>query len=167
MPERCTDNPTLKTYCISHVCCCCSYLSCFFYAEKSLLMIAELPLPDTMFGQIFQMANYLFGAFSMSIILGQVVLFVISSFLYIYIFFLSFLHYHFAYFVHLFFFLIFVFLLFVFLTTVADLFFSSFFFNIFSKTPMETSNLKNEIIIIQIHTRIHAFICLKRMNRSQ
>ncbi|XP_039646829.1 cyclic nucleotide-gated cation channel beta-3 [Perca fluviatilis] len=48
-----------------------AYLSCFFYAEKSLLMIAELPLPDTMFGQIFQMTNYLFGAFFMSIILGQ------------------------------------------------------------------------------------------------
>ncbi|XP_035512408.1 cyclic nucleotide-gated cation channel beta-3-like [Morone saxatilis] len=47
------------------------YLSCFFYAEKSLLMIAELPFPDTMFGQIFQMTNYLFGAFFMSIILGQ------------------------------------------------------------------------------------------------
>ncbi|KAI9542819.1 hypothetical protein NQZ68_016123 [Dissostichus eleginoides] len=42
-----------------------AYLSCFFYAEKSLLMIAELPLPDTMFGQIFQMTNYLFGAFFM------------------------------------------------------------------------------------------------------
>lgn len=51
----------------------CSYLSCFFYAEKSLLMIAELPTPDSTFGQIFQMSNYLFGAFSMSIILGQVV----------------------------------------------------------------------------------------------
>lgn len=36
-------------------------------------MIAELPIPDSMFGQIFQMSNYLFGAFSMSIILGQVV----------------------------------------------------------------------------------------------
>nr|XP_019942829.1 PREDICTED: cyclic nucleotide-gated cation channel beta-3-like [Paralichthys olivaceus] len=48
-----------------------AYLSCFFYAEKSLLMIAELPFPDTMFGQIFQMTNYLFGAFFMSIILGQ------------------------------------------------------------------------------------------------
>ncbi|XP_010772718.1 cyclic nucleotide-gated cation channel beta-3-like, partial [Notothenia coriiceps] len=48
-----------------------AYLSCFFYAEKSLLMIAELPLPDTMFGQIFQMTNYLFGAFFMSTILIQ------------------------------------------------------------------------------------------------
>ncbi|XP_035475158.2 cyclic nucleotide-gated cation channel beta-3-like isoform X1 [Scophthalmus maximus] len=48
-----------------------AYLSCFFYAEKSLLMIAELPFPDTMFGQIFQMTNYLFGAFFMSIILVQ------------------------------------------------------------------------------------------------
>lgn len=65
---RAEDAPTLK------VCCCyLSYLSCFFYAEKSLLMIAELPFPDSMFGQIFQMSNYLFGAFSMSIILGQVV----------------------------------------------------------------------------------------------
>ena len=35
-------------------------------------MIAELPLPDSMFGQIFQMTNYLFGAFFMSIFLGQV-----------------------------------------------------------------------------------------------
>ncbi|KAM7370091.1 hypothetical protein PAMP_011374 [Pampus punctatissimus] len=48
-----------------------AYLSCFFYAEKSLLMIAELPFPDTMFGQIFQMTNYLFGAFFMSVMLGQ------------------------------------------------------------------------------------------------
>ncbi|XP_063768696.1 cyclic nucleotide-gated cation channel beta-3-like isoform X2 [Eleginops maclovinus] len=48
-----------------------AYLSCFFYAEKSLLMIAELPLPDTMFGQIFQMTNYLLGAFYMSIIVVQ------------------------------------------------------------------------------------------------
>ncbi|XP_074549705.1 cyclic nucleotide-gated channel beta-3-like [Halichoeres trimaculatus] len=48
-----------------------AYLSCFFYAEKSLLMIAELPVPDSMFGLIFQMTNYLFGAFFMSIILGQ------------------------------------------------------------------------------------------------
>uniref|UniRef100_A0A673CM60 Cyclic nucleotide-binding domain-containing protein n=1 Tax=Sphaeramia orbicularis TaxID=375764 RepID=A0A673CM60_9TELE len=48
-----------------------AYLSCFFYAEKSLLMIAELPIPDCMFGQIFQMVNYLFGAFFMSVILGQ------------------------------------------------------------------------------------------------
>lgn len=48
-----------------------AYLSCFFYAEKSLLMIAELPIPDSMFGQIFQMTNYLFGAFFMSAILGQ------------------------------------------------------------------------------------------------
>ncbi|XP_039983451.1 cyclic nucleotide-gated cation channel beta-3-like [Xiphias gladius] len=48
-----------------------AYLSCFFYAEKSLLMIAELPFPDTVFGQIFQMTNYLFGAFFMSVILGQ------------------------------------------------------------------------------------------------
>lgn len=60
-------------------CCCCSYLSCFFYAEKSLLMIAELPLPDTMFGQIFQMTNYLFGALFMSIFLGQVVNFGLLS----------------------------------------------------------------------------------------
>ena len=35
-------------------------------------MIAELPLPDSMFGQTFQMTNYLFGAFFMSIFLGQV-----------------------------------------------------------------------------------------------
>uniref|UniRef100_A0A9J7ZN25 Cyclic nucleotide gated channel subunit beta 3, tandem duplicate 2 n=2 Tax=Cyprinus carpio TaxID=7962 RepID=A0A9J7ZN25_CYPCA len=39
-----------------------AYLRCFFYAEKSLLMIAELPFPETMFGQIFQMTNYFFGA---------------------------------------------------------------------------------------------------------
>lgn len=50
-----------------------SYLSSFFYAEKSLLMIAELPFPDTLFGQLFQMANYFFGAFFLSIFLGQVV----------------------------------------------------------------------------------------------
>ncbi len=49
-----------------------SYLRCFFYAEKSLLMIAELPFPETMFGQIFQMTNYFFGALFLSIILGQV-----------------------------------------------------------------------------------------------
>uniref|UniRef100_A0A3Q4H5M9 Cyclic nucleotide-gated cation channel beta-3-like n=1 Tax=Neolamprologus brichardi TaxID=32507 RepID=A0A3Q4H5M9_NEOBR len=48
-----------------------SYLSCFFYAEKSLLLIAELPTPDTTFGLIFQMTNYLFGAFFMSTMLGQ------------------------------------------------------------------------------------------------
>uniref|UniRef100_A0A3Q4GYY2 Cyclic nucleotide-gated cation channel beta-3-like n=1 Tax=Neolamprologus brichardi TaxID=32507 RepID=A0A3Q4GYY2_NEOBR len=47
------------------------YLSCFFYAEKSLLLIAELPTPDTTFGLIFQMTNYLFGAFFMSTMLGQ------------------------------------------------------------------------------------------------
>ncbi|CAB1340799.1 unnamed protein product, partial [Coregonus sp. 'balchen'] len=50
-----------------------AYLSSFFYAEKSLLMIAELPFPDTLFGQLFQMANYFFGAFFLSIFLGQVV----------------------------------------------------------------------------------------------
>lgn len=60
--------------------CICSYLSCFFYAEKSLLMIAELPAPDSMFGLIFQMTNYLFGAFFMSITLGQVVLCPLSLF---------------------------------------------------------------------------------------
>ena len=59
-------------FCMLHLWCCCSYLNCFFYAEKSLLMIAELPRPDSMFEQIFQMVNYLFGAFFMSIILGQV-----------------------------------------------------------------------------------------------
>ncbi|XP_035597532.1 cyclic nucleotide-gated cation channel beta-3-like isoform X2 [Oncorhynchus keta] len=48
-----------------------AYLSSFFYAEKSLLMIAELPFPDTLFGQLFQMANYFFGAFFLSIFLGQ------------------------------------------------------------------------------------------------
>ncbi|XP_054621943.1 cyclic nucleotide-gated cation channel beta-3 isoform X2 [Dunckerocampus dactyliophorus] len=48
-----------------------AYLACFFYAEKSLLMIAELPFPDTVFGMMFQMTNYLFGALFMSIILGQ------------------------------------------------------------------------------------------------
>ncbi|KAK7123511.1 hypothetical protein R3I93_021821 [Phoxinus phoxinus] len=48
-----------------------AYLSCFFYAEKSLLMIAELPFPETMFGQIFQMTNYFLGALFLSIILGQ------------------------------------------------------------------------------------------------
>uniref|UniRef100_A0A3P8PU60 Cyclic nucleotide-binding domain-containing protein n=1 Tax=Astatotilapia calliptera TaxID=8154 RepID=A0A3P8PU60_ASTCA len=48
-----------------------AYLSCFFYAEKSLLLIAELPTPDTTFGLIFQMTNYLFGAFFMSTMLGQ------------------------------------------------------------------------------------------------
>ncbi|XP_026110633.1 cyclic nucleotide-gated cation channel beta-3-like isoform X2 [Carassius auratus] len=48
-----------------------AYLRCFFYAEKSLLMIAELPFPETMFGQIFQMTNYFFGALFLSIILGQ------------------------------------------------------------------------------------------------
>uniref|UniRef100_A0A7N6A176 Cyclic nucleotide-binding domain-containing protein n=1 Tax=Anabas testudineus TaxID=64144 RepID=A0A7N6A176_ANATE len=48
-----------------------AYVRCFFYAEKSLLMIGELPSPDCKFGQIFQMTNYLFGAFFMSIILGQ------------------------------------------------------------------------------------------------
>ncbi|XP_067108278.1 cyclic nucleotide-gated channel beta-3 [Osmerus mordax] len=48
-----------------------AYLSSFFYAEKSLLMIAELPFPDTMFGQMFQMANYFFGAFFLSTFLGQ------------------------------------------------------------------------------------------------
>lgn len=35
-------------------------------------MIAELPFPETMFGQIFQMTNYFFGALFLSIILGQV-----------------------------------------------------------------------------------------------
>lgn len=35
-------------------------------------MIAELPLPETLFGQIFQMTNYFFGAIFLSIILGQV-----------------------------------------------------------------------------------------------
>lgn len=62
------------------MCNCCnsrfsyshSYLRCFFYAEKSLLMIAELPLPDTIFGQVFQMTNYFFGAIFLSIVLGQV-----------------------------------------------------------------------------------------------
>ena len=80
--------PNVKSIVCLHLCCCCSYLSCFFYAEKSLLMIAELPLPDTMFGQIFQMTNYLFGAFFMSIMLGQVVSVIILCFLH-HIFFLS------------------------------------------------------------------------------
>lgn len=35
-------------------------------------MIAELPFPDTLFGQIFQMTSYIFGAFFLSIVLGQV-----------------------------------------------------------------------------------------------
>ncbi|XP_066538387.1 cyclic nucleotide-gated channel beta-3-like [Hoplias malabaricus] len=48
-----------------------AYLRCFFYSEKSLLMIAELPFPDTLFGQIFQMTNYFFGAIFLSIVLGQ------------------------------------------------------------------------------------------------
>ncbi|KAA0704702.1 Cyclic nucleotide-gated cation channel beta-3 [Triplophysa tibetana] len=48
-----------------------AYLRCFFYAEKSLLMIADLPLPETIFGQIFQMTNYFFGAIFLSIVLGQ------------------------------------------------------------------------------------------------
>ena len=65
----------------------CSYLSCFFYAEKSLLMIAELPIPDTMFGQIFQMTNYLFGALFMSIFLAQVV---ILSYFYLVFYFFAF-----------------------------------------------------------------------------
>lgn len=71
--RMCRNAATLTGCCVFRVCCRCSYLSCFFYAEKSLLMIAELPIPDSMFGQIFQMSNYLFGAFSMSVILGQVV----------------------------------------------------------------------------------------------
>lgn len=49
-----------------------SYLACFFYAEKSLLMIAELPFPETLFGQVFQMSNYFFGSLFLSTILGQV-----------------------------------------------------------------------------------------------
>ncbi|XP_046702054.1 cyclic nucleotide-gated cation channel beta-3-like [Silurus meridionalis] len=48
-----------------------AYLRCFFYSEKTLLMIAELPFPNTLFGQIFQMTSYFFGAFFLSIILGQ------------------------------------------------------------------------------------------------
>ncbi|KAF5888168.1 cyclic nucleotide-gated cation channel beta-3-like, partial [Clarias magur] len=48
-----------------------AYLRCFFYSEKTLLMIAELPFPDTLFGQIFQMTSYIFGAFFLSIVLGQ------------------------------------------------------------------------------------------------
>ena len=51
---------------------CNSYLTCFFYAEKSLLMIAELPFPETIFGQFFQMGNYFFGSLFLSTILGQV-----------------------------------------------------------------------------------------------
>ncbi|XP_063062953.1 cyclic nucleotide-gated cation channel beta-3-like [Engraulis encrasicolus] len=48
-----------------------AYLACFFYAEKSLLMIAELPFPETLFGQVFQMTNYFFGSLFLSTILGQ------------------------------------------------------------------------------------------------
>ncbi|XP_028825954.1 cyclic nucleotide-gated cation channel beta-3-like isoform X2 [Denticeps clupeoides] len=48
-----------------------AYLSCFLYAEKCLLMIAELPMPDTLFGQVFQMANYFFGALFLCTFLGQ------------------------------------------------------------------------------------------------
>lgn len=77
--NRISSNPVIHLILCPIFCWCCSYLSCFFYAEKSLLMIAELPLPDTMFGQIFQMTNYLFGALFMSIFLGQVVNFGLLS----------------------------------------------------------------------------------------
>uniref|UniRef100_A0A4W3IGE4 Cyclic nucleotide gated channel subunit beta 3 n=1 Tax=Callorhinchus milii TaxID=7868 RepID=A0A4W3IGE4_CALMI len=48
-----------------------SYLSCFLYAEKSLLMIGELPFPTNEYEQIFQICNYFFGALILSAILGQ------------------------------------------------------------------------------------------------
>ncbi|XP_038665033.1 cyclic nucleotide-gated cation channel beta-3-like isoform X3 [Scyliorhinus canicula] len=48
-----------------------SYVSCFLYAEKSLLMIAELPYPTNEFEQIFQMCNYFLGVLILSAILGQ------------------------------------------------------------------------------------------------
>uniref|UniRef100_UPI00398EA2B6 cyclic nucleotide-gated channel beta-3 n=1 Tax=Pristiophorus japonicus TaxID=55135 RepID=UPI00398EA2B6 len=48
-----------------------SYISCFLYAEKSLLMIAELPYPTNEFEQIFQMCNYFLGVLILSAILGQ------------------------------------------------------------------------------------------------
>ncbi|TDG97141.1 hypothetical protein EPR50_G00222700 [Perca flavescens] len=72
-----------------------AYLSCFFYAEKSLLMIAELPYPDTMylrcyyhavrslinigglnephtvFEITFQMTNFFTGVFVFSSLIGQ------------------------------------------------------------------------------------------------
>nr|XP_015209839.1 PREDICTED: cyclic nucleotide-gated cation channel beta-3 isoform X2 [Lepisosteus oculatus] len=48
-----------------------AYLSCFLYAEKALLMIAELPFPTTLFEQMFQMTNYFLGAFFLSTFLGQ------------------------------------------------------------------------------------------------
>ncbi|XP_048867247.1 cyclic nucleotide-gated cation channel beta-3-like [Brienomyrus brachyistius] len=48
-----------------------AYLRSFLYAEKSLLMIAELPLPDTLFGLIFQMTNYFIGAAFLSTFLAQ------------------------------------------------------------------------------------------------
>ncbi|XP_023648664.1 cyclic nucleotide-gated channel beta-3-like isoform X1 [Paramormyrops kingsleyae] len=48
-----------------------AYLQSFLYAEKSLLMIAELPLPDTLFGLMFQMMNYFIGAAFLSTFLAQ------------------------------------------------------------------------------------------------
>uniref|UniRef100_A0A8C6WN88 Ion transport domain-containing protein n=1 Tax=Neogobius melanostomus TaxID=47308 RepID=A0A8C6WN88_9GOBI len=50
-----------------------AYLSCFFYAEKSLLMIAELPVPDshTIFEIAFQMTNFFTGVFVFSSLPGQ------------------------------------------------------------------------------------------------
>ncbi|KAG2458381.1 CNGB3 protein, partial [Polypterus senegalus] len=48
-----------------------NYVHCFLYAEKALLMIAELPFPSTQFELIFQMVNYVFGAFFLSTFLGQ------------------------------------------------------------------------------------------------
>ncbi|TNN72228.1 Cyclic nucleotide-gated cation channel beta-3 [Liparis tanakae] len=72
-----------------------AYLSCFFYAEKSLLLIADLPFPDTMylrcyyyavrslinigglnephtvFEITFQMTNFFVGVFVFSSLIGQ------------------------------------------------------------------------------------------------
>lgn len=38
-----------------------------------LLLRGEMPVPDSLLGQVFQMSNYLSGTFSASIILSQVV----------------------------------------------------------------------------------------------
>ncbi|XP_032813579.2 cyclic nucleotide-gated channel beta-1-like [Petromyzon marinus] len=48
-----------------------SYLRCFFYAERSLMVIGDLPHPTNELEWILQMVNYFIGAFILSSLLGQ------------------------------------------------------------------------------------------------